>query len=335
MNLSRNRILAAIIMMLLAVLAAAPAGAIPGKILISGQLLDKDGNPVHYTTPTLSGPQEISVGLAARVMLYDSATAPAAFAIIPTTATAYNAYFNISFTLPDTAVTKDSLWYALSIDVANDGLSSSDFFPDRFEIGSVPFALSARPVTFFTTFSGSKEGGGSYYRFANIMNVCPFETPPGGVEFNQMNIILFLGMPNSAFSFGIYDESGVLVVSSGLITIKGVEMSESFLQVKHQTVKLMPSKIYYVGIARNNTGTYFANGLRPAAPIMGTVAIPKADGSIPVSFSPSKIVPDTSIYYLPVTLCLVADDATSGTKWEQAKPGQPQYRWIPAQPSAK
>lgn len=322
---------------LLLLLGGAAAWAIPAQMNISGRLLDNNGAPVYYTAQGTYGPYQIEVSLPAKIRFYDSATTTTAFHTMAATARAFDAYFNISFNLPEAAVVKDSLWYVLSIDVDRNGLTSADDFPDRFEIGSVPFALSAKPQTAFTTHGGWTYAGGGFS--ANIfatnpqdkMMAVPFETPPGGVEFNQMNVILNEGWGGSAFSFGIYDKNGKLVVSSGRITIPGASndtLRDAFLQVRCNKIKLQPSTIYYTGLSTNNKQNVFPNGMRPVAATWGIVSIPPANGLVPTAFDPSKVEQFVYAVAMPISLTLNTASAKPEGGWSSAKPGQPQYRWL-------
>jgi hypothetical protein len=306
---------------------AVSAWAIPATINVSGRLLDQNGSPVYYWRQDPDVRVQITVSLPAQVKLYDSATIPTPFITVNTTAIAYDAFFNISFNLPDAAVVKNSLWYSLAIDVDQNGLTAADNFPDRFEIGSVPFALSAKPVHSYTTFGGNKGGGKSDIQPANLMNVCPFETPQGGVEFNRMNVLLPSGQVGGAFEFGIFDHQGQRIISSGLITIQGANLKDAFLEIQHLTIILQPSTIYYVGMARNN-GNYFTflDGIRPCSPVFGRVTIPQNTGGLPISFSTDSIDPNNDAIAMPITLSL-ATTSKPGIIWK-GKPGGPQYRWI-------
>lgn len=314
--------------------------AIPANIHISGRLLDKNGMPVYYWEPGVWGSQQATVSLPAKVKFYDSATTTSPFIVVSATASAYDAFFNISLALPEAAVVKSSLWYTLSIDVDRNGLTSADDFPDRFEIGSVPFALSAKPQLAFTTHGGWTGWNDNFSTLdgtypTHKMMVAPFETPAGGVEFNQMNFFLNQGYAGYSFSFGIYDKDGKQVVSSGLIDIKGADIVKSFLQVKHQKVKLQPSTIYYTAAAAGRWDFSFPQGLRPAAPTYGKVDIPRANGLIPTAFDPTKINPDTHAAALPITLILDESSGSSKPGWSNTKPGGPQYRWVIPAPLAK
>lgn len=300
--------------------------SIPATLSVSGRLLDAKGEPIRYYQGSGATRIEIEVNLTAELKFYDSETASTPIYTLTTTATAYSGYFNIRFTLPGSVLVKDQVYYTMAIDADRNALSSADLFAGRFQLGSVPYALSAKPAHAFTTHSGSRDGSSSPNEYLKIMMVAPFETPPGGVEFNRMNIVLGSGSPGSSFSFGIYDEQGKRVAYSGKIDIKDASVSDAFLEVKlSETVKLEPSKIYYTGLARNSTGAGFPRGLRPNTPTFGFVPIPLADGSIPTTFDPAQIDPTTHAIPLSITLTLVASPAPAR---QGVDPDKPQIRWI-------
>ena len=307
------------------------AWAIPPNMTVTGRLLDKNGNPIHYYTyDPIWGKSEYSVILHSRIQFYDSKTAASPFAALATSTTCNLGYFQMGLRPPISVITKDSVWYAVSIDVDQNGLTSSDDFPDRVEMGSVPYALSAKPQNSFTTCFGvvtyrpfDDQTGGS-------MMVVPFETPPGGIEFNQMNTIFQSVVENTSLSFGIYDEQGKRVAYSGVIHSPAtVSLAGVYLQVAHPTVKLEPSKIYYVGLTQyeNTFGSMMAAcGVCPAAPTFGTVTIPKSSGGLPTSFNPDNIDSDPYAVALPVTL--INTDKATTTGFQKTSLGGTSYRWI-------
>ena len=237
----------------------------------------------------------------------------------------------MGFRPPMSVITKDSVWYAVSIDVDQNGLTSNDDFPDRIEMGSVPYALSAKPQNSFTTCFGVITYHPVEDKTGETMMVAPFETPPGGVEFNQMNTIFQVVVENAALSFGIYDEQGKRIAYSGVIHSPAtVTLAGVYLQVAHPTVKLEPSKIYYIGITAQFTSTLStvapACGVRPAAPTFGTVTIAKANGGLPASFNPDTIDSDPYAVALPVTL--INTDKPTTTGFQKTSSGGTSYRWI-------
>lgn len=303
--------------------------SIPAMLAVSGRLLDAKGEPIHYYETDAYGKHEIQVALVAELKFFDSETAQTSIHTLNATAVANNGYFSIQFTLPGSVLTKDQIFYTLAIDTDRNGLTSADLFASRFQFGSVPFALSAKPAHAFTTHGGQAMQATSYDFFKNLMQVAPFETPPGGVEFNKMNIELGSGMQGDSFAFGIYDEQGKLVTNSGRINIKDVSVSAAFLEVKlPQTVRLEPSRIYYTGLARNSKNPAFRPGLKPGSPVYGFVTIPLSDGSVPNSFDPTQIDPDERAIPLPITLSLISDQTSSVLVRQGMDMTKPQIRWV-------
>ena len=165
------------------------AWSIPTEIGVSGRLLDSNGNPIHYTIhDPMAGTVEQHVTLPSRIDFWDSTTAATPFASLLTVTSAFNGYFNMGFVPPISVITKDVIWYSVAIDVDRNGLTSSDNFPERIQITSMPYALSAKPQNAFVTFQGIANYQYAGFQDPKFLHVTPFETPPGGVEFNQMNI---------------------------------------------------------------------------------------------------------------------------------------------------
>ena len=311
----------------LGMLSILPASASPGRIHVSGRLLDSSGEPIIFW----SYGEMMQVQLPAEVRLYGSRTAADPLATMRTVAESYGGYFHINFEIPNGVLTRGELWYGLSIDGDRNGLSESDRFNERFEIGAVPFALAAKPVRSFTTHGGITRSGSATTEPADFVWVAPFETPAGGVEFDTMAITLRTASANTAFSFGIYDESGKLVVSSGLIEVKAA-VSDAFLEVSHERIVLEPSAIYFSGAARSDGSkgsVFFPKGLVPAGPIYGRAPSTTRDGSIPPSFAPGAIAIDKWAPCLPITLTLQNSAAgTSSPSMRGEAPVKPRVRWI-------
>lgn len=302
-----------------------PSWAIPATLSVSGRLLDAKGEPIHYYQIIGTSRIEIEVNLAAELKFYDSETSQAPIHTLSATAVANYGYFSIQFTLPGSVLTRDQMFYMMAIDADRNGLTGADLFAGRFQFGSVPFALSAKPAHAFTTHGGYIRNGNPY-SYLKVMNAVPFETPPGGIEFNRMSTAVVEGNPGQSFSFGIFDEQGNRVAYSGIITIKDVTIMDAFLEVKlAQTVKLEPSKIYYTGLAKTEN-INMANGIRPAAASFGFAPIPSSDFSLPTSFDPGQIDPDISAIPIPITLTLVT--ASPALARQNMDPDKPEIRWI-------
>lgn len=309
-----------------------PAGllwAIPPTLNISGRLLDRNGTPVRYYQDNPSGRVEIPVQLTAELKFYDTQTTTTASCTLPATAKAYQGYFGIIFTPPDSLLTKDSLYYSLSIDADQNGLTTDDAFPDRFQVSSVPFALSAKPSTFFTTHHGMKYTSQSSSVPAKYIMLSPFETPPGGVEFNTMDTFIYGAPANSKFSFGIYDQQGTLVVSSGPVNAGSAGLGEYFVEANHQKIKLQPSTTYYAAVMRSSTQVSFLEAVAPPAPVYGIIDLSTTDGTIPASVDLTKLIHTNNAIALPITLSLHQDTMTVQMA-QKTGPSKPQVRLIKA-----
>jgi hypothetical protein len=315
---------------LIAFVSLSGAGWATPQLGVSGRLLDAKGEPIHYYEGANEGRHEVRVNLAAELVFYDSETTQTSMYTIssPTiTAEAFDGYFSIHFTLPGSVLLKDHIYYTLAIDADRNGLTDADLFAGRFQIGAVPFALSAQPSHSFTTHGGRVNLGSTLGIYSKVMQVVPFETPPGGVEFNVMNIFVGGTGMNSSFAFGIYDAQGKIIANSGRIDIKDVSIHNAFLEVElPKTIKLEPSKIYYTGLARSNDNPYFPGGLQPSRPIYGLAEIPTSDGSIANSFDPNTIDINPDVVPLPIALTLVPSPPHPALQGKD--PTKPQVRWI-------
>lgn len=327
-----SRMLTLLLGLLLAALAGS-AGAIPSQVGISGQLLDKTGQPVHYYryVDAYHPKVETTRSLDAEVRFYNSAYASVPIRTIQTKASAYNGYFNLGFEPFPEMMTKDALWYSLSIDANQNGLDAGDAFNTKVEMSSVPFALSASPVHSFTTHGGYIKNitrADTYY--SNLM-VAPFETPAGGIDFDTMTIMSGGIDDGAVFSFGLYDETGILVANSGPITVKGFSIENgTYLEVKPGHIHLEPSKVYYTALTTNGVQAAFPNGAKPVAPVCGIIPLATHTGALPARFNPDTLNVTQNIVFLPICLAL-APSAQTTAKAAPA-PGQgaskPTYRWI-------
>ena len=308
-------------------------GATPVGLSINGQLLDEKGELIRYWEATDYDRHEIRVDLPVEINFYESEDSQDSIYKLNTTASAHRGLFNIHFTLPDFVLVKDHLDYTLAIDTNRNGLDPGDLFDERFQIYAVPFALSAKPVNFFVTHGGyGGEFGTHGVQFMHgRMSVAPFETPPGGVEFNQMNVYLHLVEANTTFSFGIYDYDGNLVVSSGPIVVGDVNILRSFLEIKHEKINLAPSKHYYTALTHNAPkmdAVSLRSGLLPTGPTFGIVDIPTNDGLVPPTFvaDPETFELNMDTHALPITLTLVEDESATPSLGLKSKARQ--VRWI-------
>ena len=146
----------------------------------------------------------------------------------------------------------------------------------------------------------------------HILWVCPFVTPPEGVEFNRMGAS-FGGM-NSTVSFGIYDRRGYAVALSGPISIS----PDSYL-IREVDVSgsLAPSTLYFTAWAWRRNDVDGMIWVRPAVPpnlaISGRVENVVFDGNIPNSFDPADVVNTFDDYPISITLSLVATPTSEPT----------------------
>ena len=308
------------------------AGWATPRLGVSGRLLDASGNPIRYYEGTGPSRHEVTVNLTSQLKFYDSETGQTPMHTLATTAEAMGGYFSIYFTLPGPVLLKDQIYYTLAIDADRNGLTSNDLFTGRFQIGAVPFALSAQPSHNFTTHGGKVGSGYGYGRPGHpedllVMKVAPFETPSGAVEFNKMNILVGMVPAGTKFTFGIYDEQGQIVVSSGLISVKDVSITNAYLDVKlSQTIKLEPAKIYYTGYASSNVSFDVPTGNTPVSPVIGDIPLSTNNGSIPNSFNPSTLVSNSYTNALPITLTHVPSAPAPARQGVDAT--KPQIRWI-------
>lgn len=125
----------------------------PGRITIQGTLTRPDGRPATETR-------------AYRVRFYNAQTGGTQIGLPITGNTSFAADGRFSFTvaLPEEAAFATALWYEFTIDSNNvpDGLDTSDIFPNRIEVTSVPYAIFSRDALTLdgkaaTTFATAQE----------------------------------------------------------------------------------------------------------------------------------------------------------------------------------
>ncbi len=120
--------------LLAAVTFSSLAVAAPGTIPIRGQLLDADGF-------ALTGGREYAV------QFYDAETdgAPLGAEIGGATTLTPEGLFVLSVTPPSEILSASSVWYAIAVDcdAVPNGIDANDWFADRVQVESVPFALQA------------------------------------------------------------------------------------------------------------------------------------------------------------------------------------------------
>ena len=87
-----------------------------------------------------------------RIGYYDLEVGGSELAVVTgTVVTSESGRFSIDYVLPAGLISEETLWYGLAIDSDGDGFQGSDFFDDRGQIHSVPFALLSE--------DGNKLGG--------------------------------------------------------------------------------------------------------------------------------------------------------------------------------
>lgn len=326
--------------------ASAAAWAIPVNFNISGRLEDASGNPLIYNIQ--HGPSEVErdvqVSLQARVTFYNSSSSATVLDDMQVTATAKSGYFNIPVVMKDNLLAQDSLWYALAIDTNQNGLDGNDNFAGRFQINAVPFALSAKPVKYFSTHGGSVSTGSGmrwgYTSIAKASAVAPFVTPPGGVRFNRMNIFVGIAVANTNFSFGLYDQTGKQVVSSGKIAVGAAGFEDAYLEVKTAEFNLAPSQMYFTAIlADPPSNISLRNIIVPGIPLVGLIRNMPAGGVLPATLDLKAIqVPTDTAEAIPLSIELSYDEAASAPSAQRAgvsEGANPNVRWIPTSTSKK
>lgn len=303
--------------------------SVPVNISIDGQLLDENGDPREYRDE--SGELLQYLSLAAEVRFHPSRTSPSILHIVEATAGVYpsaGSVFSIPLAMPSALLVYDELWYSLAVDTDMDGIDEDDFFSDRFEILSVPFALSAKPVTYFDTQGGflstSTGTRGSFIPVAlgnvsEYMSVAPFTTPPGGVHFNKMCIFVHSVSAGTAFSFGIFDASGEAIATSGRIETS-VNIYEAFLEIENVPSRLKPSSLYFTAITASRE-MMIRNIMIPSIPLSGVVKIAPDNGLLPPSFNVSSIRPHADA--VPISITLILEDDQPSAKMSV------KHRWIP------
>ncbi len=121
-----------IFLILFVVFPAAAHSAVPNAIHIQGTLESFGGEPVTGTHDYRIRFFPIEIGGASVATVTGTVTLPS------------GGRFSIEFVPPQVLFGLKEVWYDLAIDTGDDGLSPDDTFPDRVQMGSVPFALLSR-----------------------------------------------------------------------------------------------------------------------------------------------------------------------------------------------
>lgn len=281
---ARSRPVALRLCILLMLLPGARAvHAIPDVIAISGVLEDADGAAVD-------SPPE---GFLARIEFFASATSTQVVDSVTTRTVVNSGVFSIRHRPSDSLLALDAVFYTLAIDNENNGLDPSDEFPERFEITSAPFALSGAPADFFAIGGGFSPSGAftassTTFPFSDMF-VYPFISPAGGVRFETMSAWMFVFSqdPAAQVSFGLYDENGDRVATTGRFVVDG---SSGPLKEISVSGRLHPSRLFYAAWARDIGRPSIKRANIPGVRNTGIVPGVVTNGEIPPSFDPSTIV---------------------------------------------
>jgi len=165
------------------------------------------------------------------------------------------------------------------------------------------------PLKFFATNGGrySAGFGTGIVPGPDTMWVAPFMSPEEGFVFNQMSATIdnYTTAPIKC-SFGVYDTQGKAVAHSGHLVLQ--PGGDPFCEVK-VVGRLLSSRVYFTAIAHDkagNTSVGVRFSLVPDTRFSGKVDNVVVRGMIPDSFDPQKIIPQTEMKVLSITLSLLA-----------------------------
>ena len=247
-------------------------------IPISGYLDDEDGKPLEGV-------------FAWQVLLYADETSTKSLGSVTTgTLVCERGVFSIDVQIQHDLELPQPFWFSLAIDTDEDGLDEDDLFGGRFQVGTVPFSFSSQPTAFYTINAGGLSVGSKSFGSDGKLrlHLTPFCSPAGGVLFNRMSVWIIGGAtPNPTVSFGIYDAEGKIVATSGPVILGSTgPMIVEAAAVGH----LLPSRLYYAAIASNSSDVSVLTSPLQPTPGAGYVQNAVANGVIPSSFDPSKII---------------------------------------------
>lgn len=161
--------------------------------------------------------------------------------------------------------------------------------PDRIANGDEPWTLFSTHGGVHVSLSGS-----TITTAADVMRVAPFITPPGGVRFNRIYTRFGAnGALGTKISIGIYDESGNLVLSSGLITASPGNPCCSSEFIVPETF-LDSQSIYFTALGFNGRVTFRpvdATSIYRSGQVTGAIV---PNGLIPPSFNLNQIDGDAA-----------------------------------------
>ena len=330
---------------MMVVLGAAGAMAIPGQLSISGQLLDGEGEPVIFTElreDPLTGQLVETVvekALGARLTFYDAEEGGTLIETLETTATTKAGYFTILFAPTAAMLAGDALFYEVAIDVGMDGIGAEDVFDERFQMASVPFAMTVAPGAYHTVFAGPAgfSNAGSIEQDEDLL-LCPFQAPAGGIRFNRIYTYVKGMVPDNRFSVGIYDERGERIVTSALIESHDTTF-EGFLEIVCPDEQLQSNSLYYVGLGHvveqapevEPKGRLSFPAIHfPPLPILGYIPDIAPNGEIPESCDLTELVPSIRIDMAPIALAYVDEQSSSPSIRSLSGAGDDErLHWIP------
>lgn len=288
------------------------ASAIPQGITLSGHLTDAEGNPIQG-------------GFAAQVRVYSSETKENLVGTFNTSVIVERGNFHGLVLLTGDILLMSEVWYTFAIDLDNNGLDEEDYFDGVYQITSVPFSLTGKPVTFFETHGGQSNrgfgstGGGGGIIPMNTVWVVPFSSPPGGVQFNRMSCKVGGGSTQAKFMVGIYDERGELLYTSPITTpqLRGGPTLHSW-EVEGA---LEPSKIHYGALWSDNWDLQlFMNISVPSVPTSGELYLGGNENGLLPTLAFDNINPDGEYYPISIGLYMVDEESPAKMK-EHLGPG--------------
>lgn len=268
------------------------AWAVPPRIIVSGYLETDAGVPLNGT-------------FACEITFFKTATITASIDSQTTETQAVRGVFAIAVTVPEEVLTLDEVWYSLAVDTNLNGLDEADLFAGRFQIASVPFALSTQPADFFATHGGYSPDKITALGAADLddLMVCPFITPSSGVVFDKMSVFFLAGSVPVRCSIAIYDRDGNAVAASGEIILAPGSPPITEVSVSGT---LLPSTLYYTGWGTNSDeGPGIRRPPLPALPTCGRVPNVVVNGIVPPSFSPAAVDNSAEIFPISITLSRV------------------------------
>lgn len=266
---------------------ASLASAIPSTISVSGRI---DGNA-----------RAIDGTFTAQIDFFETKTSTTVVSTQTASITVTSGVFSASIEVPDTLLALDSLYYSVAIDLDGNGIDAGDTFEDRFEVTSVPYSLGARPAPVFLT-APVQTFPTIPAQLVNDIQVVDFVTPPGGLRFSHMSLAHVAGAGAGAvtFSYGIYDETGVMVAGPATVSFNGPR-AWTINDFNMPEMQLPPNKRYYAAFATNSASVQVPSSFGTSIPFgRGFIPDGAPGGVLPATFNPETLVtnpdPTTGIF---------------------------------------